>query len=277
VHTHLAELFLQEGKVEQAASKYATVALSYQIRGDIQQALNTYRRILQIWPLDTAIRPKLIALLTAHGQIDEALEEHLALADSYYQLVQLDTALEKYQEAISLASRGSSERNWPLTILKKMADIYVQRLDWNRASIVYQEIKRLQPRDETVALTCIDLCYRAGQGRRAEAVIDEVVDLMKQDGRGDQALSTLRKLAESRSAEGGLRRRIARLLLEDGRKEEAVSELDNLGEQQLELGQNKEAMTTIQQIIALSPRHLSAYQQLLRQLEAQILKEESVS
>lgn len=275
VHTQLAELFLEEGKVEQSANKYAAIALSYQIRGDTQQAINTYRRILQVWPLDTNVRPKLISLLTAHGQIDEALEEHLALADTYYQLVQLDAALEKYQEAISLASRGSSERNWPLTILKKMADIYVQRLDWNRASIVYQEIKRLQPKDEAVAITFIDLCYRAGQGRRAEAAIDEMVGVIKQDGHEDQVLPTLQKLAESRPAEGGLRRRIARLLLEAGRKEEAVSELDGLGEQQLELGQRKEAITTIRQIVALNPRHISAYQQLLRQLEAQIAKDES--
>jgi tetratricopeptide (TPR) repeat protein len=277
VHTHLAELFLEEGKAEQAINKYTAIALSYQIRGDIQQAINTYRRIVQILPLDTAVRPKLISLLTAHGQIDEALEEHLALADAYYQLVQLDTALEKYQEAISLASRGSSERNWPLTILKKMADIYVQRLDWNRASIVYQEIKRLQPTDATVALTFIDLCYRAGQGRRAEAAIDEMLGKLKQEGRPDEAVLALRKMAESRPAEGGLRRRIARLLLESGRNEEAISELDNLGEQQLELGQIKEAVTTVRQIIALNPRHISAYQQLLRQLEAQGPKDEPVA
>ncbi len=269
VHAHLAEIFLQEDKVEQAVSKYATIANTYQIRGDTGQAIQVYRRIVEIFPLDITVRPKLISLLTGRGQIDEALEEYMALADAYYQLAQVDKTLERYQEALALAARGSSERNWPLTILKKIADIYVQRLDWGRASAVYQEIKRLVPADGTIRYTLVDLYYKVGQGRRAEAELDELLSSFPQERRLEEGLPLIRKLAETRPGEAGLRRRAARLLLERGQKDEAIAELDALGEQQLEQGRLKEAIITIRQIIALNPRQVAAYQQLLRQLEAQ--------
>jgi len=268
VHSQLAEILLGQHQVEQAVAKYEMIASTYQMRGDAAQAIGVYRRILDISPLHMAARAKLISLLTSRGQNDEALEEYVATAEAYYQLAQTDKMLETYQEALALAARGSGARNWPLVILKGMADVYMQRLDWNRAANVYQEIKRLEADGDSTQLTLIDLYYRSGQRRRAEAELDELVDRCRQQGRLAEALQALRGLVESYPAEAGVSGRLARLLFESGQKEEAVAELDRLGEQQLEQGRLQDAIATVRQIIALNPQNLSAYQQLLRQLES---------
>lgn len=268
VHAQLAEVLLNQDKVEQAVAKYEMVASTYQIRGDIAQAIGVYQRILDISPLHMAARAKLISLLTSRGQSDEALAEYVAMAQAYYQLAQPDKMLETYQEALTLAARSPGTRNWPLVILKGMADVYMQRLDWNRAANVYQEIKRLDANDDSAQLTLIDLHYRSGQRQRAEAELDELVDRYRQQERLAEALQALRGLVESYPAEAGVSGRLARLLFESGQKEEAVAELDRLGEQQLEQGRLQDAIVTVRQIIALNPQNLSAYQQLLRQLES---------
>ncbi|NLS77008.1 MAG: tetratricopeptide repeat protein [Chloroflexi bacterium] len=269
VHAHLAEIFVRQNKIEQAVAKYATIASTYQVRGDAPQAISTYRRILDLVPLDVTVRPKLISLLTSRGQIDQALEEYLALAETYYRLAQPDKALEKYQEALTLAHRGSGERNWPVLIRQRIVQLYMQRLDWGRASAMYQEIKQLAPLSVEEHRELVDLYYKAGQASRAESELDELLNGLRKEGRHAQAIELVREMAEDRPAEVGLRMRWAGLLLEQGQREDAIAQLDALGEALLQQGRSKEAIAVIRQIIALKPRHMASYQQLLGQLTAQ--------
>ena len=269
IHTHLAEIFIQQNKMDQAVAKLSAIASTYEIRGDANQAIATYQRILDLVPLDVAVRPKLISLLTSRGQIDEAIEQHVALADAYYHRIQADKALEKYQEALALAPRGSTERLWPIVLRKKIIQLYSQRLDWNRASAIYEEIKQLGGLSEEEQQELVELYYKASKTGRAEAELDEIIGRLRAERRYPEALDLLKGLVEMRANEVGLRKRTARLLLESGQKDQAVAELDSLGESQLEQGQLDEAIATVKQIIALGPQHVSAYLQLLEQLEGQ--------
>ena len=269
IHTHLAEVFIKQNKTDQAVAKLSAIASTYDIRGDAKQAIATYKRILDLIPLDISVRPKLISLLTSRGQIDDAIEEYVALADAYYHRIQTDKALEKYQEALSLASRGSTERLWPVLLRKKIAQIHSQRLNWSQASATYEEIKQLGGLSEEERQELVELYYKAGRTGRAEAELDEIIAHLRSEKRHTEALDLLKSLVEMRASEAGLRKRTARLLLESGQKDQAVAELDSLGESQLEQGQLDEAIATVKQIIALGPQHMSAYLQLLEQLEDQ--------
>lgn len=268
IHTHLAEVFVQQGKIDQAVSKYAVIANTYQIRGDTKQAIRTYRRIQELDPLDVIMRPRLISLLTSRGQIDEALQEYMALADAYYQRAQVEKTLEKYQEALALAPRGSTDHLWPVAIRKKMVGLYSQRLDWGLATRIYQDIKRIRPLSPQEYGELVDLYYKAGQKRRAESELEEMVAKLG-EGQLAIALQVLRDLIERRPTETGLRMRATQLLLKAGDKEGAIAQLDALGESQLEQGDTSAAIGTIEQIIALRPSHLTAYHELLQQLKQQ--------
>ena len=49
-----------------------------------------------------------LKLNVGNEEIDRAIEQYLALADTYYQLASIDKAREKYIEALKLAPRGGS-------------------------------------------------------------------------------------------------------------------------------------------------------------------------
>ncbi|MCJ7549212.1 MAG: tetratricopeptide repeat protein, partial [Anaerolineae bacterium] len=148
LHHLLGVVLRDNGDIDEAIAKFETIAKTYEIRGQILQALATYERILEISPLNIAVHRRVLELLIQHGRIDDALQQYLQTADAYYQLAQPDRAREIYNEAFRLAPRGNPEKGWQIRILYRMADLDVQRLDWSEAIKDNEEILRLSPDDE---------------------------------------------------------------------------------------------------------------------------------
>lgn len=269
LHLRLAEIFLRQDRVEDAVAKYTVVADICQVRGDVGQASKVYQRLLKLAPMDVTVRSKLIELLISQGQIDQALDQYMVLADSYYQLARIDKAMEKYEEALHLTPRSSSERAWKVKILHLIGDLHIQRVDWAQATSVYQEIKELSPGDEGVQLQLVDLYFKQGQSERAMQELNELTAYYEAQNEAEKALSILQKAVRQRPYEMSLRARLSQAYIERGMKQEALVELDSLGEMQLEAGMREEAVQTIQLIISLEPKNVRAYKQLLAQIQSE--------
>jgi tetratricopeptide (TPR) repeat protein len=205
----------------------------------------------------------MIDLLVNQGNIEQALEQYMSLADDYYQLAQIDKALEKFNEALYLAARTSNEQAWKVQILHKIGDINMQRVDWQRATAAYEEIKALSPDDEQARTYLFDLYQKQGQIHKALAELRELVRYHEARNQPQKALSILKDAIQLRPKEMSLRALLARLYTQQGMKREAIAELDALGEMQLEAGLRDEAIQTVKQIIALEPANVEAYRQLL--------------
>nr|MBC8444509.1 tetratricopeptide repeat protein [Chloroflexota bacterium] len=190
-------------------------------------------------------------------------------ANSYYQLAQVDLAIEKYDEALRYAAISSSSRHWEGNILHRLGDIYTQRVDWRQAIKAYQRIKRADPEDERARSYLFDLYAKTGQRNEALQELDELVELHKARRQPRQALSALEGAASARPQDLALRVRLARMYLDMRMKEEAIAELDAVGELQLKANKTQDAIHTIQAIIRLGPENSEGYQQLLAQLKAQ--------
>jgi tetratricopeptide (TPR) repeat protein len=266
LHLRLAEVFVRQERFEEAIAKYMAVAEVYRMRGDDRQAIGIYKRILKLSPMDVNVRGKMIGLLANRGEIDQALEEYMSLADDYYQLAQIDKALEKFNEALNLASQASKERTWKVRILHKIGDMNMQRVDWRRATAAYEEVKALSPEDEQVRLYLFDLYQKQGQIPKALAELGELVKYYEAKKQPQKALSILKDTIQLRPQEMSLRALLARVYAQQGMKREAVAELDALGEMQLEAGLREEAVQTVEQIIALEPANVEAYRQLLEHI-----------
>ncbi|WIG61957.1 MAG: hypothetical protein OJF49_004706 [Ktedonobacterales bacterium] len=106
VHLMLAEIYVRQGKMEQAAAKYAVLVDSYLMQNRLDDAIATFRRILQLEPNNLNYRAKLIELLSRQGRLDEVLAERLAAADTYLRLGYTDRAIQEYEQAL-LASPNS--------------------------------------------------------------------------------------------------------------------------------------------------------------------------
>jgi len=266
IHRQMGQVLVAMGKMDNAVSKFVVIADAYQMRGNFRQATAMCQRALKLAPMDTTVRAKLIDLLISHGEIDEALEHYLILADSYYHLAQMDQAREMYQEALRLAPRGSPERRWEVRILHKIGDIDMQRVDWRRAIEVYEQIRELDPDNERARLTLMDLYYRFDRSELAVVELDSLLRVYRESGKVQRIFAILEDAVRERPDDIPLRTRLAQVHLDAGNVEQALEHLDKLGDLQLEAGRYEDARATIRAIIALHPPNAEAYQQLLDQI-----------
>jgi tetratricopeptide (TPR) repeat protein len=262
----MADVLIREGRVEEAVHKYITVAETYQARGNLRRAVAVYRKALQIAPMDVQVREQLIELLIHAKMIDQAIEQYIAVADSYYQLAQVNRAIEKYTEALRYAAQGDPSRHWEVNVLHRIGDICMQRLDWRQAIRAYRRVKRADAEDEKARTYLVDLYFKTGQRDNAMRELDELMAFFKTRREPRKLLSSLQDIVRSRPDELGLHMRLAKLYLDMQMKDEAIAELDSVGELQLRSGMTQEALRTIQAIIRLGPDNVDGYRQLLTEL-----------
>jgi tetratricopeptide (TPR) repeat protein len=216
--------------------------------------------------MDVRVRAELIDLLTLRGEVDQALEQYLILADAHYQLAQVDRALEKYNDALKLASSSANEIGWKVDILHRMGDIYNQRVDWAQAAAAYASIVAVSPDDERAQLSLVDLYYKQGQSDQALHSLDALLGFYQSSGKTQKVLSVLQEAVQTRPEEMGLRARLAAAYARQGMTKQAIAEYDALGEMQLEAGLREEAARTIQTIINRGPDDVDGYRRLYSQI-----------
>jgi tetratricopeptide (TPR) repeat protein len=267
VHVRMAEILTAENKVQAAIDKYSMVAETYRMRGELNRAVRIGQMVLRLSPLDVAMRSWLIEMLVEQRQIPEALQQFADLADTYYQLADLEAARSGYADALALAEQNNAGPEWRVKLLHKMGDIDLQRLNWKAAQVVYEQIKTLAPADHSARATLIDLLFRLGNVRQALAEVDAYVLQLLNAGTPGTAVALLEEIIEGQPDEPTLVARLARLYQDTGRRAEAIGQYDHLGELQLAAGQTAEAAETIRTILALSPDDPAGYQQLLNELK----------
>ena len=266
IHRQIAQILVAMEKINEAVSKFVAIADTYQMRGSVHSAMAMYHYALKLTPMDREVRTKLIDLLIINGEIDQALEHYLSLANTYYQMAQIDQARETYQEALKLAPRGAPDQEWEVRILHRIGDIHMQRVDWRRAIAVYEKIRKLAPNDARARSTLMDLYYRFDQPEQALAELDGLVKIYRDSGKLERLFDTLEDLVRERPDDIALRTRLAQIHLDAGNAERALEHLDRLGDLQLEAGRYEDARATIRAIIALQPPNVAAYEQLLDQI-----------
>lgn len=266
LHHLLATLFQETGNQEQSIEKLRTIASTHEIRGETPQALATYHEILQLSPLDVIIHRRVIDLMVQHGRIDDALNQYRELADAYYQLAQPERAQETYVEALRVAPRGANPRQWEVRILHKMADLDMQRLNWQAAIKNYENIIRIAPDDERAHLSLFRLYPRTGRAHLGMGALDKLIKQHLEHRRVDKVLAILEDLVTSEPDNPPLRARAAQLYLNTGNRQKALEHLDILGDLQLEAGQKDAATKTIEAILALNPPNRPDYEALYREM-----------
>ena len=100
IHVLLAEIYVRQGKIEQATPKYVILAEQYLMSGRVDAAIATYRRILQLEPNNLPFRVKLIEMLVQEGRSEEALTERMAAAEAYLRAGYADRAVQEYEQAL---------------------------------------------------------------------------------------------------------------------------------------------------------------------------------
>ncbi|MBV8694567.1 MAG: tetratricopeptide repeat protein [Ktedonobacteraceae bacterium] len=119
VHQVLCEIYVRQGNVEQAVTKYAILVDTYIVNGRIDDAIATYRRMLQLEPNNLTYRTRLINLLAVHGNKEDLLRERSLAAESYLRLGYMDRALTELEQALQESPTSVPTRlNYALALHK---------------------------------------------------------------------------------------------------------------------------------------------------------------
>lgn len=266
LHSLIGDLLARNHAVDDAVEKYKMVARSYSIRGEPDQTTQILKKVVEIAPMDLNARRMLIDELEKLNAYEDAIYEYMNLADFYYRLAQLPQANEAYAQALRLAQKHSRNPELSGSILERMADISMQRLDWKKALMLYEQICSLQPDRLPAYKQVIDLSLRLGQKSKAESALRNVLSYLEGKGMKDEALAFLEDLAREQPDEEIVLKALATMYVKHGRANDAINILDGLAERKLTEGAREEAIQLINQIIQLNPPNVEDYQRLMATL-----------
>lgn len=266
LHIQLGELLLTQSHLREAIDKFIIVAQSYNVRGQTRRAIEMYRRVIELAPLELSPRSRLIDQLVATGQIDDALKEYLGFADVHYSLADLEMARKTYKEALQLAQQSKVDPTWQVKILHCIADIDLQSLEWRQALRLFDQIRSLQPGDELARLSLVDMNFRLGQASQALKELDNYMTYLGKEGKNEKAIEFLESLMKDNPDQISIHTRLARVYRQVGRIPDAITQLDAAGEKFLKEGDRESAIQAVEAILALKPPNASAYQSLLVKL-----------
>ncbi|NTV37401.1 MAG: tetratricopeptide repeat protein, partial [Anaerolineaceae bacterium] len=133
LHVMMGDILIKQGHLQDAVEKYLLVSNLYHLRGESSQAITLLTRVVEIAPMDLALRGKLIDLLLSQERVDETIQQYIKLADMYYQLAELDLAKQAFTNASRLTQDGTGHRDHAILILNRIADIDLQKLDLRSA------------------------------------------------------------------------------------------------------------------------------------------------
>jgi predicted Zn-dependent protease len=163
--------------------------------------------------------------------------------------------------------QSNADRKWNVDILRRMADIDMQRLDWKQAIRIFEQIRTLHPEDESTRNNLIDLSLKMGQPAQASAEIESYLAYLQSSSQSAKAVPFIEALLVERPDDPTLRRALAQAYHHAGRTEDAVAQLDSIAESLLDQGKKEEAMVIVNQILLMNPPNAEQYRQLLTQLQ----------
>jgi tetratricopeptide (TPR) repeat protein len=234
VHLMLGEIYVRQGKIEQAIAKYAILIDTYLVNGRIDDAISTYRRILQLEPNNLTYRVKLIELLQRQGRIEEVLAERMSAADSYMRLGYADRAIQEFEQALLSSPNSAHIRLSYAAALMKAG----------RAQAAIAEYQRVLQVDSTnvVALTRWQIGLASGVGAGASLaastpgtaspnrvagleVLSRLLRTLRSQGmRGyDDVVREYMQALDTQPASGDLRYALGQIYLAFNRQQEALT------------------------------------------------------
>ncbi len=268
LHATIGDLLMEQGKISGAVTKYLAVADVYAVQGKTERALAMLKKVIDLQPMNIEVRQRQIDLLEEYGKKEEAITEYINLAEVFFPLAELDSARAAYSKALKLARTISDDGGIKLKLLHRLADIDIQRLDWESAIDTYADICEFSPQNQKASVSLVDLNYRLGHKPAAEKEIGRFVEQYDTSTESETIYGYLAALKEEITGEDYIIRRLVDLFKHLGQQELAISELDKLGELLLDSGRRDDAVEVIEEIISLGPSNAEAYQKLLRQIRS---------
>lgn len=269
LHNYMGDLLIQQGSIDEAIAKFTVVAQAYKVRGENKRAVEVFKHMIELSPMDLHSRECLVQELVAGNEIGTAVLETMGIANVYYDMADLSKARQTYTEALRLAQQSDLDVSQKVNILHQMADIDVQSLDWRQALVVYKQIRILSPSDDKANAKLVDLNLRLGQQSQAGAELDQYLSYVVENLDKKIALNFLKRMVEDHPEQDFIRKRLVELFRQLGWLGEAIDHLDRLANQLIIAEEKNVAMKVIRSILELKPPNTEQYRQILKDLNVE--------
>jgi len=119
VHLRMGEIYERQGRPEEALTKYQLLIDTYRVRGESERAIDVYFRFIELSPDTINARSRLADLLRGAGRIEEATQQLVHVANTYFRLGQTNKALEEYRRLVQWAPKDrEAHAQYGLALLK---------------------------------------------------------------------------------------------------------------------------------------------------------------
>ncbi|HEX2981672.1 MAG TPA: tetratricopeptide repeat protein [Anaerolineaceae bacterium] len=267
LHVQIGELLLQDQHPLSAAEKFLVVSRVFEVRGEIKQAVRLLKRVSQLNPGDETVPKHLIDLMLAEGQVEEAIQAYMDLADLSYRLGELDAARKDYIDALALAEKIPSAQPTVAKILANVGDIDIQRLDLRQAVKMFEQLRRMQPEDEKARANLVDLHFRLHEDAAGLAEVDNYVSLLAAGNQWRRAASFLEGCAQNWPESAELYKRLGKAYQQSGQRPQAVEAWNTAADLLTAKKDHAGAMEALQTILTLDPPDSDSYRERLENVQ----------
>ena len=267
LHIQMGDILINEGRIQEAIEKYQQVARLYALRGETPQAVRLITRVSRLAPMEISVRKSLIDLLRSSGNYEEMVQQYIDLANTHYLLADLDEARNSYHDALVLSQQVYSTRDQSIRILKAMADIELQSLNFKEAAKIFEQLRSLQPLNSSFRLALIDLYFRLSMPDAATNEVEAYLKFLDSEKKPQIAETFLDDLLNEKPDNAELRKKMTAYYIAHGETMTAVAKLDALAEKLLEDRNVAGSTSVISEILALAPPNRAEYEKLYSELQ----------
>jgi len=259
VYSKLAQLLSDQGLARDAIAQFKIVADHYSKKGEVKQALDTYKQIADLDPANLKVRLRLAELYNKEGLKDQAISEYLMIADMLNKKGSVEESFHVLQKIIEIdphhleAQRGlaqvylnkgafdqavnslkavleidGEENN--LQTLFLMGKAHFKAGGYDQAQAVFEKILSLDPSQIGVRENLGRVYLQKGEFDSALVQFDQVIENFIQKKEYELAKNLLNRLLQFRSDHVRIRERLVEIYETMGDENRVLEELKSLAE-----------------------------------------------
>jgi tetratricopeptide (TPR) repeat protein len=173
IYTKLADVYFQQGKLNEALAQLDELATHYENRQDLDRAIETLEYGMQIGPNNIALGSRLAKLLIRRGYLDKGVDGLIRVAEQQRKAGQIKDAVASLQQA--------AEVHWTLG-------------QQDKARVLYDKIVQIAPNDIDARQWLAFMYTLAGRAADAISEKKQIVRIFLQQRDLDNAIAEMHQI-----------------------------------------------------------------------------------
>ena len=220
----VAEIYSKEGLISETAKQYFQIAMLYFDKGDMENSMGYYQKVLDVQPLNK--------------------EAILGISYLYERSGNLERALEQVKEAANLFPEDTD-------IHLRSAEIYIMARRFDEAGASLRKVLEVEPANIKARRLLGDMYLKEGDREKAWTEYLPVLDEMILDEKYGDAIKLLESFKDMDPMETG--KRLVSMYRQLGEQVQAANELVSLGDIFIAKGMQKKALNCYREALEITP------------------------